>query len=283
MSDLEHGRRSSDDVHEREALLSADSKEDTEHNRATSSTANVRLTYIHLIAAFGAGIIACLLSELALCGTTCLSLNDVVDGQLAKVAAEPIAGSTEVHNFPPTSPTNAFPSMFPSDVGFPGGTPTGAEPGVIATAPSYPIQSGAPALVRPSTLGKSGQELSKGFDIFRKWGNLSPWYSVDRTAFGLDSDPGTPETCRVIGLHFLHRHGARYPTAWGSFRFLDYCPSAKLFSASYGGPANFSSRLNQAADKWTTTDNLEFMNDWYVQKQKLSIRWLCSLDSGLIN
>lgn len=37
-----------------------------------------------------------------------------------------------------------------------------------------------------------------------------------------------------------------------------------LLPASYGGPANFSSRLNQAADTWNGSGQLEFMNDWSV-------------------
>jgi hypothetical protein len=35
--------------------------------------------------------------------------------------------------------------------------------------------------------------------------------------------------------------------------------------ASYGGPANFSGRLNQVASKWNGTGELEFMNEWCVQ------------------
>jgi len=128
--------------------------------------------------------------------------------------ADPWAGSTEIHPFPPTSPINAVPSLFPTNVGYAGPTPTGAEPAVAITAPEYPIHTGAPNLVQPGTLG-GGKAKTTGFDIFKKWGNLSPWYSNERGAFGLDSSPEPPETCSVTGLHFLHRHGARYPTAWG--------------------------------------------------------------------
>lgn len=34
------------------------------------------------------------------------------------------------------------------------------------------------------------------------------------------------------------------------------------FSASYGGPANFSGRLHASAEGWNGTGDLEFMNDW---------------------
>ncbi|KAJ4475816.1 hypothetical protein C8R41DRAFT_964937 [Lentinula lateritia] len=72
------------------------------------------------------------------------------------------------------------------------------------------------------------KEKSDSWDLFKHWGNLSPWYSNERGTFGLDSGPRTPDTCRVTGMHFWHRHGARYPTAW----------------ASFGGPADFAGMLH---------------------------------------
>ena len=151
-------------------------------------------------------------------------------------------GSTEIHNYPPPSPTNAFPSLFPSDVGYAGPTPTGAEPALVATAPSYPIHTGAPHLLSPETLKNV---TKRKFDIFRHWGNLSPWFTVDRGVFGVDAGPEPPAGCRVTGLHLLHRHGARYPTG----------------SASYGAPATLAAWLN-GAEKWHATGQLKFLNDW---------------------
>ncbi|TFY59888.1 hypothetical protein EVJ58_g5495 [Rhodofomes roseus] len=162
----------------------------------------------------------------------------------AHVLAPPYVGSTEVHHFPPSSPTNAFPSLFPTDVGHAGPTPTGAEPALIVTAPSYPIHSGAAHLVSP--VFEKHKSNHTEFSLFRHWGNLSPWWSVGKGAFGLDSTPEPPETCRITGLHFLHRHGARYPTGW----------------ASYGGPVNFAAKLNKYADRWTAKGSLAFLNDW---------------------
>lgn len=122
--------------------------------------------------------------------------------------AEPWVGSTEVHSYPPTRPTNYDPALFPSDVGYPGPTPTGAEPALLATAPAYPLNFGGQGLlIIPDEL-----EDSK-FDLLKKWGNLSPWYSVPTGTFGIQSGPETPPGCSVTGLHLLHRHGARYPTA----------------------------------------------------------------------
>ncbi|KAF7367981.1 AB hydrolase-1 domain-containing protein [Mycena sanguinolenta] len=198
--------------------------------------------------AFAAGVLACLLTQYAISGSSCLFCpkNDDVPSTAAPdmvVLASPWAGSTERHNYPPPTPTNAFPSMFPTDVGYAGKTPTGAEPAVIATAPSYPVQTGAPMLVTPDMFSRKG---GKKFDLLTKWGNLSPWYSMERGAFGVHSGPETPDTCRVTGLHLLHRHGARYPSAW----------------ASYGGPAGLASRLNAAASNWTASGKLDFLNEW---------------------
>ena len=121
--------------------------------------------------------------------------------------AEPWVGSTEVHSYPPSNPANYDPTLFPSDIGYAGPTPTGAEPALLATAPAYPFSSPAQGLlVIPDEFS------SKKFELLKKWGNLSPWYSNPIGRFGVETGPGTPEGCTVTGLHLLHRHGARYPT-----------------------------------------------------------------------
>jgi hypothetical protein len=179
-------------------------------------SSELRFGFLHLVLAFSAGAIACLVAQYALCGPSCFSPQNnraAANQPAAALLAPPYAGSTERHDFPPMTPTNAYPSMFPTNVGYAGATPNGAEPALILTAPSYPLHTGAAQLIVPS-FGKLA-ETGKGFDLFKKWGNLSPWYSVNRTAFGLDTAPDPPEGCRVTGLHFLHRHGARYPTSWG--------------------------------------------------------------------
>jgi len=176
-----------------------------------------RFGFLHLSLAFFAGLFSCALMQHAAFRHDCSlpKTSNQLFPRGANVLAAPYAGSTERHIYPPATPTNAYPSLFPTNVGYPGGTPTGAEPAVIATAPAYPLHTGAAPLVKPDSL--KGKKASKGFDIFKLWSNLSPWYSVERTAFGLRSSPEVPDTCRVTGLHFLHRHGARYPTALGEF------------------------------------------------------------------
>ena len=124
----------------------------------------------------------------------------------------PHVGSTEVHNYPPSNPTGVNTNLFPTNVGYPGATPTGAEPAIFLTAPSYPQHSGAPNILVPPQFVGAKTKSGEPFDLFRSWGNLSPWYSNPKGTFGVDSGPEPPETCRVTGLHFVHRHGARYPT-----------------------------------------------------------------------
>lgn len=128
-------------------------------------------------------------------------------------------GSTLAHQYPPASPTNADTGLFPTQVGFPGGTITGAEAFVVATAGAYPTGAGVAGLVdpgvasgggTPSWIDNSGGDGGK-FSIFQSWSNLSPAYSVPKGAFGLDSTPEVPSGCELRGVHILHRHGSRYP------------------------------------------------------------------------
>ncbi|KIL68527.1 hypothetical protein M378DRAFT_158328 [Amanita muscaria Koide BX008] len=202
---------------------------------------------LQLTAAFFAGLLTCFVAQYSRYGFNCFS-NPNAGGlsTSAGLIAPPYVGSSEVHNFPPSSPTNAYPSLFPTNVGHAGSTPTGAEPALIATAPHYPVHTGAAQLVVPESLGRRPHGKSGSFDLFKHWGNLSPWYSVGKGAFGLDSEPGTPEGCRVTGLHFLHRHGARYPTN----------------SADFGSPAGLASRLHDTASQWNATGELKFLNEW---------------------
>ncbi|KAG5640451.1 hypothetical protein DXG03_008594 [Asterophora parasitica] len=239
---------------ERETLLPTTSGADAPSvSRTSESSSKKQFGFLQLFLAFLAGTLACGATQFIICGPSCFSGGKASHDRRPSdhsakidVLAPPYVGSTEIHHFPPASPTNANPTLFPSDVGYPGGTPTGAEAGVILTAPSYPLHTGAAQLVAPATLGHKKGKGHKDFDLFRKWGNLSPWYSVGKGAFGLDSTPEVPETCRVTGLHFLHRHGARYPTAW----------------AAYGGPSKLADRLHKAAEKWNATGDLDFLNDW---------------------
>ncbi|KAF8264886.1 hypothetical protein EI94DRAFT_1427358, partial [Lactarius quietus] len=162
----------------------------------------------------------------------------------AHVLAPSYVESTEVYNWPPPSPINDLLPLFPTNVGHAGATPTRAEPALIITAPSYPIHTGTAQLVLPSV--HAGGKSRKAFNLFKKWGNLAPWYSVKQGSFGVNSDPGTPDGCSVTGLHFLHHHRARYPTSL----------------SSYSGPSSLVHRLNKAVVDWTARGNLDFLNTW---------------------
>jgi hypothetical protein len=132
-------------------------------------------------------------------------------------------GSTEVHQYPPTSPTNDKPNLFPTQIGFAGGTATGAEAAIAVTATAYPTVPGTAGLVKPGTWNSGSNDTpswidtsdssDEGFNIFQNWGNLSPYYSVKAADFGLpNASPEVPYGCELTGVHILHRHGARYPT-----------------------------------------------------------------------
>ena len=179
---------------------------------------SLKFNLLHLLISFVVGFLACL-GATVFFPSFCLSRLSS-SANLADLLASPDAGSTQVHHYPPASPTNAETSLFPTNVGYAGITPTGAEAAVVQTAPMYPIHTGAPNLVTPSSKGGAKGSKKVNFDMFKSWGNLSPWYSIERGTFGIDSGPEAPEQCTVTGLHFLHRHGARYPTAFGTLSFV---------------------------------------------------------------
>jgi hypothetical protein len=169
-------------------------------------------------------------------------------------------GSTVSHAWPPSSPTNAIPTLFPTKIGYAGATATGAEPGLVMTAPSYPMWYGMEGLVQPEpwsgfssssgsdsdpdTTSKrptpswiededgqtrtqtstSASDTKKGgnFSVIKHWGNLTPFHSVPRDSFGIHSSTGpeVPAGCELQGVHIVHRHGARYPTNWGMYPYL---------------------------------------------------------------
>ncbi|KAJ3566101.1 hypothetical protein NP233_g7216 [Leucocoprinus birnbaumii] len=207
--------------------------------------------WAQLIGAFAVGVICTVAMQLVImhCSTPKSSPDVHNIGNVDAQAVPGRVGSSEVHHFPPAKPTNNFPELFPPDVGYAGATPTGAEPAIVATAPAWPLHTGAPQLVVPTELKKGHHDEDteeEKFNMLEHWGNLSPWYSIKRGGFGLDSGVEAPDTCRVTGLHFLHRHGARYPTEW----------------ARFGGPAKLAKKLHENTEQWTGSGKLTFLNDW---------------------
>lgn len=92
---------------------------------AVSSGGNVpRYALKHLLASFAGGIAACLALQLSLFGMGCYSFRERTGSSGAgtdkvDVYAPPWVGSTTVHNYPPPSPTNGLPELFPTKYAFP--------------------------------------------------------------------------------------------------------------------------------------------------------------------
>lgn len=123
---------------------------------------------------------------------------------------------------------------------------TGAEPAAAATAAAYAYNDGTSnsfPLVADQPTGSG----SEGFDVFKYWGNLSPWYSVPSSFYGLnDTSPLIPDSCSITQVHSLYRHGARYPT-------------------SGAGPSTFAAKLAKATaqdEGFTAKGDLDFLNKW---------------------
>ncbi|KAI1078615.1 phosphoglycerate mutase-like protein [Whalleya microplaca] len=164
----------------------------------------------------------------------------------ATITAAPDAGLATSDLYPP-SDTSADHVLFPAEskVGFPGSTPTGAEPAAAQTAPAYPYNAG-PANAFPLVAPQPhGEDQSSKFEISKYWGNLSPWYSLSSSDYGLpDASPLAPEGCSITQVHLLYRHGARYPT-------------------SGAAPSQFASKIvNATKTGLAVWDDLAFLSNW---------------------
>ncbi|KAF7979855.1 hypothetical protein HWV62_40611 [Athelia sp. TMB] len=183
---------------EREALLTSEEKPrdlgPQDDAPAKSKATGRKYALGHVFMSFVGGAIACGVAQYVF-RSDCLplSVSKSTPHGADDLYAAGLAGSTQVHKFPPTSPTNAFPSLFPTNIGFEGATPTGAEPALVITAPVQPLHTGAAQLVVPQAAandkgGKGKGNKTKGkkgkFEMLKLWGNLSPWYSVDRVDYG---------------------------------------------------------------------------------------------------
>ncbi|KAH6917781.1 histidine phosphatase superfamily [Coprinopsis sp. MPI-PUGE-AT-0042] len=283
---------------EREVLLQAKEKSllGALDNGKSKRAIPVRVS--HVAAALVGGALICLLLQISIYGpgyfmpqsqpSTIFRAVSNAEPAQASAFASSWAGSFSSDIFPPPSPTNVVPSLFPTSAGYQGTTATGVEPGMIATAPAYPYQppqcvnqliapahlaststststttpSPSPSSDPSSVLGfesvkaKDQDDGQKDFKLFAHWGNLSPWSSIPKGKFGVDATPDPPPTCTVKSLHFLHRHGARYPTAPKT------STSTGTATPTPTGPAAFANKLNANPKAWKATGDLEFLNDW---------------------
>ncbi|QRV84599.1 histidine phosphatase family containing protein [Ceratobasidium sp. AG-Ba] len=198
-------------------------------SRPTSSgqkTGKTRSRMLHVLA-FAGGILTCIIARSIVSLFQNHSTTAVVDS-----------------HFPPKHPSNWYPASFPSNVGHAGPTPTGAEPAILATASAYPRNPGSTGLIAPAFI--RGTNRTDGFNLFRSWGSLSPWYSVPSAEFGLpEASVDAPARCRITGVHLLHRHGARYPES----------------ETYWGYPTVLVNKLQKIEDIGAS-DELEFLNHW---------------------
>ncbi|KAG2034416.1 histidine phosphatase superfamily [Suillus americanus] len=134
------------------------------------------------------------------------------------------------------SPSTRFPPCF-----HPGPTQAGAEPGVAATAPSYPLHSGVVHLVSPTRFIRTTRRRTSIFSVAGE-SYLRGTPSNVENKFGINSGSEAPDTCNITGVHLLHRHGARYPA--------DY--------SSGTGSGMFASKLNRNAENVTATGPFHF-------------------------
>ncbi|KAF2713514.1 phosphoglycerate mutase-like protein [Pleomassaria siparia CBS 279.74] len=156
------------------------------------------------------------------------------------------AGSPSSDVYPPAG-TKVNSLLFPPEsvVGFPGPTPTGAEPYAIQTAPAYPYNDGDASHFPLIVPQPQSNDTGSKFDISKYWGNLSPWYSVQSADYGLpDASPLAPEGCEITQMHLLYRHGARYPT-------------------SGAAPSTFAQKIAKATKTGlAVSGELTFLADW---------------------
>lgn len=122
--------RKGDEASERVGLLSqhvlpvtdANHIDDGRHLMAGSNAPTPRYALKHLLASFAGGITACLAVQLSLFGVRCFSFRERTGnggaGDEVGIYAPPWVGSTTVHNYPPPSPTNNFPDIFPTEYAF---------------------------------------------------------------------------------------------------------------------------------------------------------------------
>ncbi|GMM37494.1 putative acid phosphatase [Saccharomycopsis crataegensis] len=143
--------------------------------------------------------------------------------------------------------TTASPiNLFPTSIGWLGSTATAAAPflaetNVAAAATGTPTsQYQYPQPIETSVQSFDHKEDDRS--IFELMATLSPYY-VHEDGWGV-YNYATPGQCTIKQVHFLQRHGSRYPDS--SF--------------------SFPKRLANAT--FNATGNLEFLNDWELKMGK---------------
>jgi len=139
---------------------------------------------------------------------------------------------------------------FPTDIGYLGSTATGKAP-FLAVTDQGAIVTGIPTkhFNYPNPVDLSVQSFDhkeNDTSIFQLMGTLSPYYTNEE-GWGV-YNYATPGQCTIKQLHFLQRHGSRYPAS--SFTFPEKLKEAK-------GNNTFKAE-----------GNITFLNDWEYSQGK---------------
>lgn len=158
-----------------------------------------------------------------------------------------IAASSAISAAPvPSSSTSE--DLFPTNIGYLGSTATAQAP-FLAVTDGGAIATGIPNkhYSYPNPIDTSVQSFDhkdNDTSIFQLMGTLSPYF-VSEDGWGV-YNYALPDQCSIKQLHFVQRHGSRYPDS--SFDFPEKLKEAK-------GNGTFKAE-----------GNLTFLNDWkYTQ------------------
>jgi hypothetical protein len=123
----------------------------------------------------------------------------------------------------------------------------------MATAPSFSHNHNQFPLVKPVA---ADAKDAKEFNVIRYFGNLSPWRSIPSSNYGLpEASPLIPDGCRVIQVHLVHRHGARYPVETSMI-------------------SDFASKIHETANSpagFEANGDLEFLRTWTYKLGKATL------------
>ncbi|KAF8337916.1 uncharacterized protein EI90DRAFT_3013282 [Cantharellus anzutake] len=135
--------------------------------------------------------------------------------------------------------------ILPYGCGVSGSFATGVKAGIVTTAPSYSVQSGALNLVGPSTLPKGKKrKFERILDTIlhqmlqRVVGSLAYISFIDMVLVILPKDP--PMGCWKLQPDAT---GGPGPLTWG--------------------PERFAEKIHALAANWTAYGDLGFLNEWY--------------------
>lgn len=106
--------------------------------------------------------------------------------------------AADIHICKRSSVAKVNSALFPGEtvIGYPGATATGVEPLAIQTAAAYPNSN--EAFFPLVGAAPADSNASSDFSIFKQWGNLSPWYTVNSSFYGLPSaSPLIPDQCEI--------------------------------------------------------------------------------------